>query len=297
MDIRNKVQSIISDELAKSSVTTDWTMDEIHVLPGSGAVIEYTSSSGALSQALINHYFPPITGKSRQAHFTTLDNFKSVLNSKSLRLYSLLKRVNEQEFEPFSEDFGLSGYLDESQGEPYYKSLMGDLFYTSFTNIIPTDESYLWSVFGGSGTGVKIVFDISVIKSCSELRPVIYGTKNQAAGSLIKKLNDRIESECGRHFIMRGISRIGAFYLPLGYNLEKEEETRLLIKSWGEGPAHELIEHDGRYSYIPLKLGDDKNEFCDLKIAEVQVGKNCSKDIVEKLLENSGLSNVLVSHA
>lgn len=295
MNIRNQVEKIISEELKDAGVNTKWNMNEIHVLPDSKTVIEYTSSSGSLSQALINYYFQPILGTSRQAHFTTLDNLKSILTSQSLRLYTLLKRVNEQEFKPFSDDFGLTGYLDKKDGEPYYKTLMGDLFYTSFTSPNPVDEQYLWNVFGAGENGVKIIFEISVIKSCSELRPVIYRTKNQAAGSLIKKLIERIKNECNRHFIMRGISRVGAFYLPLGYSLEKEEETRLLIKSWGEGLAHDLIEDHGTKAYIPLKLGDSGNQFCKLNIVEIQVKKKRKE--VEALLYKAKLTTVQVNNA
>jgi len=153
----------------------------------------------------------------------------------------------------------------------------------------------LWNVFGDRGNGVKIVFELSVIKSRSELRPVKYQTRSQAASSLIKKINDRIQNECKRHFIMRGISRVGAFYLPLGFSLEKEEETRLLVKSWGEGPAHDLIESDGQYTYIPLKLDAGNNLFCNLSIVEVQAGEMCDRSEVEKLLNDSELSNVKVS--
>lgn len=295
MNVRSKVNRIIEDELAKSNVTAEWSMDEIHVLPESNVVIEYSSSEGTLSQALINHYFPPILDTSKQAHFTTLDKFRSIVSSNSLRLYTLEKRLNEQEFKPFSEDFGLTGYLDDSDGEPYYKTLARELFYTSFTNATPADEPYLWKIFGAGGDGVKIVFELSVTKLRSELRPVKYQTRSQAASSPIKTINERIQNECGRHFIMRGISRVGAFYLPLGFSLEKEEETRLLVKSWGEGPAHDLIKSDGQYTYIPLTLGVGNNLFCNLSIVEVQAGEKCSKGEVEKLLNDYGLSNIKVS--
>jgi hypothetical protein len=215
INLRDKVEKIISEELANFSVNAEWNMDEIHVLPDSKTVIERTSSTGSLSQAIINHYFPPILDTVTQAHFTTLCKFQSILDSKSLRLYSLFKRVNEQEFKPFTEDFGLTGYLDDKDGEPYYKTLMGDLFYTSFTNSAPSDEAHMWNVFGTGGNGVKLILEISVIQSRTELRPVKYSTQSQAAGSLIKQLMRRIKSECDRHFIMRGISRVGAFYLPL----------------------------------------------------------------------------------
>ena len=95
MNVKSKVKRIIEDELTKSNVSAEWSMDEIHILPESNVVIEYTSSKGSLSQAIINHYFPPILDTSHQAHFTTLDNLESILSTNSLRLYTLEKRINE----------------------------------------------------------------------------------------------------------------------------------------------------------------------------------------------------------
>ncbi len=293
-NLRDKVKQIIFEELKRASITASWDMREIHVLPESKIVIEYTSSQGDLSQALIDHYFPPIHASVRRAHFTSLDKFRSIALSRTLRLYSLLKRVNEEEFKSFSEDFGLTGYLDDTYGEPYYITLMRDLYYVSFTDPEPMEKEYMWNFFGERGNGVKIVFDISVVNARSELRPVIYSTKSKAAGTLVKRIMDRIQNECNRYFIMRGISRVGAFYLPLGFNLEKERETRLLVKCWGYGPAHDLVVNAGVESYIPLKIGDNENQFCKLKIVEVQVGKKCDKHEVLKVLKKAGLSTVKI---
>jgi len=293
--LQDRVQKIIHEEMEASGATGPWDMREIHVLPGSHIVIEYSSSQGTLSQLIIEYYFPLIREQKRLAHFTSLEKFKSIISTGTLRLYSLRKRINEQEFKTFSEDFGLVGYLDDSQGEPYYKTLMSDLFYTSFTNPNPADEPYMWNVFGASGAGIKILFDVSIEEDRAELRPVIYRTKNQAAGTLVKRLMDRIHAECGRRFIMRGISRIGAFYLPLGYSLEKEEETRLLIKSWGEGPVHDMVVRTGNDAYIPLPINNNVNSFCKLIVAEVQVGPNCNTLEIKEFLQNAGLSSVVVN--
>jgi hypothetical protein len=255
------------------------------------------SSSGKLSQAIINNYFPLIQAKSRQAHFTSLTNFKSILSSQSIRLYSLLDKIGEQEFKPFSDDFGLTGYVDDANGEPYYKKLMADLYYMSFTQPTPSNEAFLWDVFGKNGTGVKIHFDITVNASRSELRPIRYSSEAKAASALIKKLTERIKIECNRQLILRGISRIGAFYLPLGHDLEKEEETRLLIKSYGEGQVHDRIEFDGIKKYIPIKLGDENNQFCEVELMEVQVGASCNKSEVLNLLNDAGFDNVKLSDA
>jgi hypothetical protein len=295
--VRSQVEAIIREELGKSGVAVAWDMREVHVLPDSKIVIEYTSSEGSLSQALIEHFFPSEAPDIEVAHFTSTDSFRSIVTSNELRLFSPLKRISEQEFRPFSEDFGLSGYLDTSNGEPYYKTLMGSLFYTSFTQPQPPDPSYMWQVFGDQGRGVKLIFKVSPIESRAEFRRVRYSSKNEAAKSLIGSITRRIQQECGRHFIMRGISRVGAFYLPLGYSLETEKETRLLVKSWGEGPAHKLVLGQGDDAYLPLALGSNANQFCLLNLVEVQSGSNSDKAEIDRILMNSRSSGARRSDA
>ena len=297
ISLRAQVETIIQEELANAGVAVDWDMNEIHVLPNSKVVIEHTSSEGTLSQALIEQFFPTEKAGIEVSHFTSLDSFKSIATSNELRLGSLLKRLNEQEFKPFAEDFGLSGYLDTSDGEAYYKVLMEGLFYTSFTNPEPNDPNYMWQLFGDKGKGVKLTVQVSPIKRRAELRRVRYSSKSEALKSLISSLMRRIEKECGRHFIMRGISRVGAFYLPLGYSLELEEETRLLVKSWGDGPAHELVSGSAAQAYLPLELGAGANEFCSLKIIEVQSGPQSNRAEIDNALANSKFSGARRSNA
>jgi len=91
---------------------------------------------------------------------------------------------------------------------------------------------------------------------------------------------------------MRGISKIGAFYLPLGYQLEKEEETRLLIKSWGDGLAYKMNTKGEDYPYIPLKIGKEQNEFCDIQISRIYMGANCDRQRVREVLKSSPFHNV-----
>lgn len=295
--LRDQVESIIREELAKACVDVDWDMAEIHVLPDSKTVVEYTSSEGSLSQALIEHFFPAQSTGTEVAHFTSLASLRSIVDSNELRLGSLLKRINEQEFKPFSEDMGLSGYLDTTDGEPYYKTLMEGLYYTSFTAQEPHDPQHMWQLFGDKGKGVKVTFQVSPIQRRAELRRVRYGSKREAAKSLISSIMRRVEQECGWHFIMRGISRVGAFYLPLGYSLEREEESRLLVKAWGCGPAHELIQGEGEDAFLPLGLGVGENEFCALDIVEVQSGPNTEKAVIDRVLANSRFSGIRCSDA
>jgi hypothetical protein len=270
--LRAQVEGIIRNELKNAHVEVDWSMSEVHVLPGSSVVVEWTSSCGSLSNGLIEHFFPAEKAGIEVAHFTELEKFKAITKSGELRLRPLLNRIDEQEFRHFAEHFGLVGYLDSENDDPYYKTLMRDLFYASFTDPKPDNEDYMWQAFGDQGNGVKIIFQISPIENRAEVRRVKYKTKEDAFSSLIATIMRRIHDECGRHFVMRGISRIGAFYLPLGYCLEQEAEIRLLVKSWGEGPAHELIASDASGNYMGLCLLD--NDFCSLNVARVEC-RNC----------------------
>jgi len=294
--LHNKVERIIQEELDRAGVIVSWNMDEIHVHPESEIVIERLSSKGSLSHGLIAHFLPKATAGAKFSHFTTLSAFREILGTNELRLSSLLKRFDEHEFRSFSDDFGLSGYLDKSNGEPYCKTLMANLFYTSFTAPEPHNSNYMWRHFGDQGIGVKITFEISPIELRSELRPVRYNSKNDAAKSLIFSIMGRIKAECGRHFVMRGISRIGAFYLPLGYSLEKEEETRLLVKFSSSGSAHELVSGSGENAYLPLALGVGANDFCALSIVGVQAGIHSDKTEVKQLIMTSSFAGAQLSY-
>ncbi len=295
--LRDRVVAIIREELTNAGVEAAWEMNEIHVLPDSEVVIEYTSSEGSLSQALIEHFFPAEKPGIEVAHFTSLGSFRSIAASNELRLSTLLKRINEQEFKPFASDFCLSGYLDSRNSEPYYKVLMSSLFYASFTDPDPNDPDYMWQIFGDQGRGVKITFEVSPIERRAEVRRVRYSSENEAMKSLLATIMLRIRRECGRSFIMRGISRVGAFYLPLGYSLEQESETRLLVKCWDNSPAHELVTGQADRAYLPLKLGPYANEFCSLRIVAVQAGPMSDASEVDKILDDSSFSGARRSYA
>ena len=293
--LRAQVEEIIRDELERARVEVDWNMNEVHVLPGSNIVVEWTSSRGSLSNGLIEHFFPAERADIKVAHFTRLANFKNILKSGELRLRPLLNRIDEQEFHQFAVHFELQGYLDSENEDPYYQTLMRDLFYASFTDPRPDNEDHMWDAFGDQGNGVKIVFQISPIEYRAEVRRVKYMTKEDAFSSLIATILRRIRDECGRHFVMRGISRIGAFYLPLGYSLELETEIRLLVKAWGEGPAHELIASDASGNYMGLRLRD--NDFCLLNVVSVECRNPDSLAEVQIAVNESSFPDVAVIHA
>lgn len=286
--LQKQVKGIIDEELAKSGITTRCDINAICITQK--IVVEHDSESEPpiISEAILNHHFPRISDALELAHFTSFDACFGILNSNALHLCSILKRINEQEFQPFSQAHGLDGYLATSNGEPYYQTLMRDLFYTSFTERDPKDEAYMWNIFAKGGTGAKLIFRVKVNQRRSELRPILYHSSSSSPTTLIKTLSDRILNECGRHFIPRGISRIGAFYLPLGLGLENEDETRLLIKAWDYGPARDLVIGSDANAYIPLALGDSKNQFCDLELLEIQAGPKADNVKLQNILEQTG---------
>ncbi|MBL7221739.1 MAG: hypothetical protein ISS69_16635, partial [Phycisphaerae bacterium] len=145
MTLRQDIEQAINEELQTAGIALAVDMCEFHVHTDSGVVMESTDSDGKLSEALIEHHFPIITGPEEFAHYTGFDTFKNIVDSAELRLACLLKRIDEAEFKTFSDDHNLSGHLQPLEGkpEPYYKLLMNDLFYTSFTSVQPVEEDYM----------------------------------------------------------------------------------------------------------------------------------------------------------
>ncbi len=284
MLIQRQVFGIIKEEFVRAGLKTVLDINDILVPLNSNVVIENTSSNGLISESIIEHHFPKITTEVELAHFTDYKGCKGIIESGELQLASILKWISESEFRSFAETHGLHDYSESSNGDPYYKTLMCDLFYASFTKREPNNLTDMWDTYAERGTGAKFVFKMKVVQQRSELRPILYHSSSKNPPTLIKSLSDRIFNECGRHFVMRGISRIGAFYLPMGYGYELEDESRLLVKAWDTGSARNLIIGNGDEAYLPLKIGKSKNEFCDLELVEVQSGPKSDVDNIRQLL-------------
>ncbi|WP_152608342.1 hypothetical protein [Aeromonas hydrophila] len=285
--MNNLVKNVIDQELTSAGINLIWSSNDINVAPGMKTITEVSSSNAPISEAIINYIFPQVSGEVELVHYTNLTSFDKIIKSEELRLYSMLKRLGQAEFISFINEHNLDGYLQQKNGKTTYQEMMGDLFYTSFTTKNIKDEDLMWRTFGENHAGVKIIFKLKVIEKRAELREIFYHSRAQGGRTLIKNIHEKIYSQFSRHFIIRGISRIGAFYLPLGIGLEGEEEVRLLIKSYGTGKAYDLIKNDGSYDYIPLKIGHRKNEFCDISIVEVQAGSACNKASITNMLNNS----------
>jgi len=219
-----------------------------------------------LSEALIRHLWPSIR-EDTVYHYTSKAAAESIATSKEFRFYCLTKRHTENEVEAFCTAHGLKGYLElDASGVPKYKSLiLPNTFYASFTssNIKPAEEKYFWSTFAHSD-GVRL--KIKMRASNPNYRSLVYGDATAKPIPVLAELDQKILGTYQRHFILKGISRLCAFYLSSGY--AKENERRALYRSWpGYGPNPKS---DGTHEYIELPLGVMSETGYHLDLLELQ---------------------------
>ena len=241
-----------------------------------------------LSEIIFNHYYPKPTSPTYY-HFTTYNNFVSIIKNQELWLFNLMKRFREGEFRLFYKDHGLTGYETntDDNGIVMEESLMQQTFYTSFakSSTIPfEDEDNLWSSFGEGGLGVRIEFEINTKGTYTDFRNVYYSQDSKSTDDLlINKLVAEVNTKYKRIFTLSGLSKIGGFYLQGDF--DTENEARLLIKQSTDDYKFDFNIHNfnGKVNYIKLKLFE--NPFVDIKIKSIQPGFRINKSEIEKVLE------------
>jgi len=241
-----------------------------------------------LSEIIFNHYYPKPT-KTTFYHFTTYNNFVSIIKNQELWLFNLMKRFHEGEFTQFYKDHGLTGYETntDDNGIVMERSLMQQTFYTSFakSSTIPlNDEENLWYSFGEGGLGVRLEFEITPKGSYTDFRNVYYKQdENPNEDLLINKLVSEVNAKYKRIFTLSGLSKIGGFYLQGDFNTE--HEARLLIKQSTDDYKFDFTIHNfnGEIRYIKLKLFD--NPLVDINIKSVQPGFHINDNRIEKVIE------------
>lgn len=180
-----------------------------------------------ISNIIFNHYYPEPTDTTFY-HFTSLDNFKSILSNKEIWLFSLNNRFDDEEFRLFYVDHQMQGYQENKNGNKKLEtSIMEDTFYASFSRANElSDEDSLWGSFGDKGLGVRIEFDIKP-KIC-DFGNVYYEIENDSK-LLLQKINSSLKKELdGKVLLIPGLAKIGAFYIK--GNFVTETETRMIIK-------------------------------------------------------------------
>lgn len=154
---------------------------------GTKVIREKTGNKQKLSSAVLDHMFPKETVPVDLMHYTSPEGLAGIAYSGQLRLYGLRKRIDEAEIKTFAKTHRLDGYLDTTRGEPYYKELSDDLFYTSFARPTQQDEGMMWNVFAKGGTGVRLRLQVTTI--AAELRSIQY---ERSSRTLLNELNDAL---------------------------------------------------------------------------------------------------------
>ena len=245
-------------------------------------IMEYSSSS-TISDAIFEATAPLVPGVSTFAHFTGATALASIANSKELRLYSVRRRLGEDELTAFIDDHNLAGYRDKGpDGEVVFRTLATDLFYISLTpaGLTKAEEALLWSGFGEMGTGVKLTLKFNTDQP---IRKLYYaGTPTP-----LKDANDALAANGFPAFVPHGLSRLIAYYLPKEYS--HENEFRLVLKRFEHGGGKWMS--DGKHEYTPLNLGIEGSG-ANAELLSLTAGPACDVDSVKQALIGTAFEHV-----
>lgn len=244
-------------EIDKSAITvTDKTVNDL------------VKEEKVLSNAVVDKVWPSIDEKIVY-HYTSKEAAESILNSSIFRFYNISKRFTEGEIVAFCNNHGLTGYLKNVDGEPYYKGqLMRNMYYSSFTDISLTEdeEEYFWRTFAPVD-GVRLKLNIKA--SNPNFRKMVYEETKGQPIPILRDLVQTIRNSHGREFVLSGISRLCAFYLSKDFDVENE--YRILFRDWGDGNVGR--ESDNGFDYIEIPLGCMSPAGYEIEVVEVQTNE------------------------
>ena len=225
------------------------------------------SSEEKLSDLIVSSVWPSVHSATVY-HYTQKIFAVSILNTGIFRLSNIEKRYHEHEMAAFCKAHNLTGYLhkDDDGNPAYRKLLMPNTFYASFTNsnISPEEEKRFWQDFAGSD-GARLKIQIEAVNP--NLRPIYYESNKGRPISLFNDIRECVKKHTGLNFMLRGISRLCAFYLP-GSDYAHEKELRAYYKTydgWGVQPKG-----SGADSYLEIPLGIENESGYKINILEVQ---------------------------
>lgn len=265
---KHRVVEVIREALLSNGVDPlSWSGDGLVLTQNTVTEINPTP----LADLILNSAFPAASPGAEYWHYTSFKAASHILKERTFRLYSVLKRIGEGEFRAFSDDHHCQGYLeiDPTTGQSTFKGLCRDIFYGSFVRAGEGDENHMWQVFASQNCGVRFRLRITPTLQRAELRPVVYAS--QDSRTIVTAIMDAVSSLGGPQFVLRGISRIAAFYLRFD---NSECETRLLIKRHASG-VDLATGFDGYHEYLPLKLQTD-HDWCRIDILGLECGSSMS---------------------
>lgn len=240
-------------------------------------------ASSKLTDLILKNYFPQDPLKEYN-HFTDINAFKNIINTKKIWLFSVKKRFSEDEFMPFYETHQMKGYSlrKNSAGIPLGNDLVQNAFYISFCSekLLKENESFMWEYYAKE-SGVRLVFEIN--ETNTDLRKVYYPASESEKE--IKLLSEiiKITQNNGKYLIIDKISTIGFFYLPSNY--KRENEYRLLLKRGSaEYFNYEFCEKDG-FEYIKVPI-NKPTSLVTINLTKIIVGSKSKVDDIRAFLQS-----------
>jgi hypothetical protein len=231
-----------------------------------------TSRYDGLTRAILDHDMPELSGIAILDHYTDSVGFRGIMQCCALHLLPLTRRLGQGELDTFAWEHELNGYVEQNGPvKPLLREAAANLFYTSFAAQPLNDK--LWDRFGDNGNGYRLRFRV-MPKGAGQLREMRYHNRT----TLLRQINDALISVDLPRFILKGISRVGAFYLPAVW--QHETEIRLLAKRFAGGGAPVVDGPGGEYWPIPI---GQPNFTAELSLIEIGV-RNLNPTIVEQRL-------------
>jgi hypothetical protein len=285
--------ALVNSILAKHKVPRCITRDHIRFDAGYiGNILDIEDK--LLSHLIYDHYFPR-ADRASYYHYTSWSAFKSIVQSKKIRLSNLNKRFTQGEFTTFYREHGMDGYRAKEAVmgiDTHDEAIMADIFFISLsgTGHSMRDDS-LWNDFGDGGAGVRLEFTID--PQTTDFRRVFYATPREAQPlTLLKDLFAEVLAKYDMPFNFRYSSKIGAYYIRGRY--QNEDEYRLVVKRTSDdyGAFHlEPVVTDSANNIAYIEL-DFQNAYAHFELKTVQPGFGCSDEDIAEIKEELRLSNV-----
>lgn len=244
-----------------------------------------------LSKILFDIYYP-IPDEKLFYHYTKISALRHILKG-NLKLNSLIKNENYEEFKTFYTDHNILGYFEnlDDDGTDMNDSLMKEIYtfcMASKSNLNAENENRLWHSFGDNNNGVRIEFEIET-NHC-DFRKIYYKDINfNKKNLLINELNLAIANNYNRKLFISGISKIGMFYLPGSYKIENE--VRFAIKNHTDDYKFTFSD-DSDHIFLPFK-----SEYATFKINKIKIGENCTEEQIQEiklLISENGYSEEII---
>lgn len=250
-----------------------------------GLLLE-TDRGGRVAEAVFGIDFPRLPTPAVLEHYTGIVGLQGMLSEGVL--YSVPASVNlvHGELGTFAAAHGLDGYTIGSN--PFFRELAENAFTVSFVEPGHPHSDHLWRQFGDAGAGVRLTFRVHPNEA--DLRRMNYAGGTPTA---FQRINEEL-GQIGLRYVPWGVSRVGAFYLPQRFAIERE--SRLMLKRHEGAPDLTVPRHGTQIWPIeivkPGALVSDSA--CSVELLDVVTGDGCDADKVRKMLESSRYARVPV---